>query len=221
MMCSTQEVNFNKFLLLFFSIAMADILTAILESDSDLVGTRDEDGRTPLALAASIGYDIGVNHMLTNYANSPQIAYIKNDDGSFPIHSACIASHISALKRILEHHPDTIEMINSQGQNVLHVAAESGNARAVRYLLRRDDINKLINEQDIEGNTPLHLASINTHPKVVSLLIHDNRVDLKVLNYKGFTSLDSAEKHMAVIPSLQQVLAYPPFGYLCTHFHCI
>lgn len=96
-------------------------------------------------------------------------------------------------------------MLNSKGQNVLHVAAENGNAGAVAYLLRKADIKRLINEQDVEGNTPLHLASINSHPKVVSLFIHDNRVDLKVLNHKGFTTLDAAEEYMAAIPSLQQV----------------
>ncbi|AEE82327.1 Ankyrin repeat family protein [Arabidopsis thaliana] len=143
-----------------------DILTAVLESDSDLVESRDEDGRTPLATAASIGYDIGVQHMLTRFASSTQVAYIKNEDGSFPIHSACSARCTSALKVILKHHPDTIEMLNSQGQNVLHVAAKSGNARAVGYLLRKSDVKRLINEQDIEGNTPLHLASSNSHPKV-------------------------------------------------------
>ncbi|ANM66192.1 Ankyrin repeat family protein [Arabidopsis thaliana] len=185
-----------------------DILTAVLESDSDLVESRDEDGRTPLATAASIGYDIGVQHMLTRFASSTQVAYIKNEDGSFPIHSACSARCTSALKVILKHHPDTIEMLNSQGQNVLHVAAKSGNARAVGYLLRKSDVKRLINEQDIEGNTPLHLASSNSHPKVVSLFIHDRRVDLKILNYKGFTALDAAEDHMATIPSLQEWLIW-------------
>ncbi|KAL0846291.1 hypothetical protein Bca101_019537 [Brassica carinata] len=185
-----------------------DVLRAILESDSDLVDSRDEDGRTPLAFAASIGYDIGVEHMLTRSGSSTQIAYIKNEDGSFPIHSACIASRNSALKVILKHHPDTIEMLNSQGQNVLHVAAENGNAGAVGYLLRKADIRWLINEQDVEGNTPLHLASINSHPKVVSPFIDDSRVDLKVLNHKGFTTLDAAEEYMAAIPSLQQWLIW-------------
>ncbi|CAH8313240.1 unnamed protein product [Eruca vesicaria subsp. sativa] len=185
-----------------------DVLRAVLESDLDLVDSRDEDGRTPLAFAASIGYDIGVEHMLTRFGSSTQIAYIKNKDGSFPIHSACIASRNSALKVILKYHPDTIEMLNSKGQNVLHVAAENGNAGAVGYLLRKADIKRLINEQDVEGNTPLHLASINSHPKVVSLFIHDNRVGLKVLNHKGFTTLDAAEEYMAAIPSLQQWLIW-------------
>ncbi|CAN6969859.1 unnamed protein product [Brassica rapa subsp. trilocularis] len=188
-----------------------DVLRAVLESDSDLVDSRDEDGRTPLAFAASIGYDIGVEHMLTRFGSSTQIAYIESEDGSFPIHSACVASRKTrnaALKVILKHHPDTIEMLNSKGQNVLHVAAENGNAGAVGYLLRKADVKRLINEQDLEGNTPLHLASINSHPKVVSLFIHDSRVDLKVLNHKGSTALDAAEEYMAAIPSLQQWLIW-------------
>lgn len=195
----------------------ADILTAILESDSDLIDSRDEDGLTPLSFAASIGYDIGVNHMLTRFASSTQLAYIKNEDGSFPIHSACSASCTSSLKVILKHHPDTIEMLNSQGQNVLHVAAKSGNAGAAGYLFRKADIKRLINEQDVEGNTPLHLASINSHPKIVSLFIHDSRVDLKILNYKGFTALDAAEDHMAAIPSLQEV--WPAFKCRWIYLH--
>lgn len=34
----------------------ADILTAVLESDSDLVDSMDEGEKTPLAFAASIAY---------------------------------------------------------------------------------------------------------------------------------------------------------------------
>lgn len=51
-----------------------DVLRAILESDSDLVDSRDEDGRTPLAFAASTGYDIGMEHMLARCGSSTQIA---------------------------------------------------------------------------------------------------------------------------------------------------
>ena len=45
-------------------------------------------------------------------------------------------------------------------------------------VLKRDDLEMLINEEDNNGNTPLDLASKERHPKVVSILTWDKRVSL-------------------------------------------
>ena len=37
-------------------------------------------------------------------------------------------------------------------------------------MLKRDELEMLINEKDNYGNTPLHLASKERRPKVVSIL---------------------------------------------------
>ncbi|KAJ0016920.1 hypothetical protein Pint_11790 [Pistacia integerrima] len=54
----------------------------------------------------------------------------------------------------------------------------------------------LINQRDKDGNTPLHLAVINWHPKIVSALTWDERVDMTLVNNARMTAFDAAKNHM-------------------------
>lgn len=97
------------------------------------------------------------------------------------------------------------ELLNRKGQNILHVAAMSGQAKLVAYMIKRIDLELLINEKDNNGNTPLHLASKGNHPMVITILTWDNRVDLKSLNKKGQRALNIAENYSGTFPSFRQV----------------
>ncbi|KAK9999901.1 hypothetical protein SO802_019504 [Lithocarpus litseifolius] len=66
------------------------------------------------------------------------------------------------------------------------------------------EVEMLINEKDKYGNTSLHLASRGGHPKVVSILTWDKRVDLKLLNDEGKTALDIARKYSGKVPSFRE-----------------
>ena len=48
----------------------------------------------------------------------------------------------------------------------------------------------LINEQDKEGNTPLHIAALHGHAKILEMLARDPRVDKGALNMAGMTTVD-------------------------------
>ncbi|KAG7553097.1 Ankyrin repeat [Arabidopsis thaliana x Arabidopsis arenosa] len=172
-----------------------DILEAILSEDASLINFRDE-GRTCFSFGASLGYYEGFCYLLDKALDS---VYVSDDDGSFPIHMAVKYGHVKILKAILKRCPDALELLDRDNQNVLHVAAKNGKLEVLKFILRwcKDkNKEKLINEEDANGNTPLHLATKNWHPKVVSMLTWDNRVDLKTLNHNGFTALDVAEENM-------------------------
>ncbi|CAE6138321.1 unnamed protein product [Arabidopsis arenosa] len=172
-----------------------DILEAILSEDAGLINFRDE-GRTCFSFGASLGYYEGFCYLLDKALDS---VYVSDDDGSFPIHMAVKYGHVKILKAILKRCPDALELLDRDNQNVLHVAAKNGKLEVLKFILRccKDKIKeKLINEEDANGNTPLHLATKNWHPKVVSMLTWDNRVDLKTLNHNGLTALDVAEENM-------------------------
>ncbi|BBG99526.1 Ankyrin repeat family protein, partial [Prunus dulcis] len=121
--------------------------------------------------------------------------------GNFPIHSASSKGHVKIVKEMLRHCPDSRELKNSSGQNILHVAARFGKDNLVKYFLKNGEFRMLINKKDNLGNTPLHLATMYHHHKVVYLFTWDRRTNLKVVNGRGMTALDISESTLETTAS--------------------
>ncbi|XP_013645582.2 protein ACCELERATED CELL DEATH 6-like [Brassica napus] len=167
-----------------------DVLDIILNEDPCLLNERDEDGRTCLSAGASVGFYKGVCKLLDRSTSS---VFECDDDGSFPIHIAVEKGHVDVVKEILKRCPDSIEQLNKEGQNVLHIAAKSGKAVSflMGYIKRLGTKNHLIKEQDVNGNTPLHLATINWRPRTTFAMT--NPKILNIQNKDGLRPLDIAE----------------------------
>ncbi|KAI8008442.1 Protein ACCELERATED CELL DEATH 6 [Camellia lanceoleosa] len=181
------------------------VLKALLKSEPRFVQLGDEEGRTPLHLAASLGHLEEVQYLLGRQSSG---AVARDNNGLFPIHLASIKGHVDVVQALLQYWPDSRELLNCHGQNILHVAAKSGGLNMVSYILQTPELEKLINMRDKHGNTPLHLATMDWHPKIVSILTWDEKVDLKLVNNEGMTALDSAEYHMERMPSFRKRLTW-------------
>lgn len=191
------------FVFIFLFWATLDVLKIMWERDQSSFNLRCEEGRNPLHYAASIGFVEGINYFLDKYCIA---AYQGDKDGLSPIHIAAIKGHFHIIQEMLQHCPDLMELLTCKGQNILHVAAKSGRAEAVSYMLKKmPELEKLINEKDEDGNTPLHLATIFEHPKVVRALTLDKRVNLKVENNGRLTALDIADEYMDTMVSFRKV----------------
>ncbi|XP_059597286.1 protein ACCELERATED CELL DEATH 6 isoform X2 [Vitis vinifera] len=154
-----------------------------------LVHQKDEQGRTPLHYAASIGYLEGVQ-MLLDQSNFDR--YQRDDEGFLPIHIASMRGYVDIVKELLQISSDSIELLSKHGENILHVAAKYGKDNVVDFVLKKKGVENLINEKDKGGNTPLHLATRHAHPKVVNYLTWDKRVDVNLVNNEGQTAFDIA-----------------------------
>ena len=167
-----------------------DILEEIFKKNPILFHIRDKKRKTPLYFAASKGYTEGVRFLLSKFG---QQALESSTNGDFPIHIACKKGHIKVVKELLEQEwPNPIELLNKEGQNILHVAAKSGEYTVVKTILECSKLEELLNAEDKNGNTALHLASMNLHALVLCSLTWAKRVDLKRKNKKGLTAIDIA-----------------------------
>ncbi|XP_043694578.1 protein ACCELERATED CELL DEATH 6-like [Telopea speciosissima] len=182
----------------------------LLVKKKELISKADRDGRIPLHYAASFGHSEEAGLLLQNEDASSSIAHQKDKHGVYPIHMAAIEGHVDIIKAMLKYCPGAIESLNKEDQNLVHLAAKCGRAGLVSYMLHQKKPNKfdnLKNAKDIEGNTPLHLATKNSHPTVVSILIWDWKVDMTIMNKEGQTALDIAEKEQMNEISLPKALS--------------
>ncbi|KAK4420891.1 protein ACCELERATED CELL DEATH 6 [Sesamum alatum] len=182
-----------------------DVLEAMLNMNANLVQLRDAEGRNPLHYAASLGYLEEVRYLLDKCSPS---ATQRDNSGSFPIHLASIYGSVDIISLLLQDCPCPEELLDRKGLNILHLAARNGRYNIVRYILSNPALEKLINMKDRNGNTPLHLATKEWHPRIVSALTWDKRVDVKIVNDDGMTALDVAEYYMKYNSQFRQRLTW-------------
>ncbi|KAL0006218.1 hypothetical protein SO802_013779 [Lithocarpus litseifolius] len=155
----------------------------------------DNCGRTPLHIAAFMGNKKFVKLLLEMALEmdppKSNIAYLKDNEGSSALHIAAREGNVKVMKELINKCPDIYEMLDNMGRNALHVAAESGKSAAITFFLERPECKCLINEQDIEGNTPMHLAADEGHFEIASQLGRGNDVDLNSTNNDGLTTMDN------------------------------
>lgn len=181
------------------------ILEIILEKMPIFILLRDKDGETPLHCAASEGYYEGVQYLLDK---SSECVLERDGNGFLPVHTASGKGHLDILRKLLHYCPDWRELFTNEGENILHVATRNGKSNVIDYILKTPEHEKLLNERDDSGNTPLHLAAIHWNPKVVSSLTWDKRINLELVNRDGMTALDAAEEHMDMMVSFRKRLTW-------------
>ncbi|KAL7142139.1 hypothetical protein ABFS83_08G103400 [Erythranthe nasuta] len=182
-----------------------DVLEAMLKINPSLIKSRDEAGRNPLHHAAMLGHLEDVRYLLKQH---PPNATERDKNGIFPIHLASFKGNVQVISFLLQDCPDPEEMLDRDGCNILHIAARNGRCNVVSYVLKSPHLKGLINMKEKHGNTPLHLATVNWHPKIVSALTWDNRVDVTLVNDKGMTALDAADYCMPDNPQFPQRLTW-------------
>ena len=116
----------------------------------------------------------------------PQAIFEADDDfGWIPLHYAAHVGHVDVMRILIGKCPYTCELLDNKCRTALHLAVESGNRIAVEILLKELAFQDLINEQDEDGNTPLHLAAINGLYPILMTLADDKRVDKWAFNKEG------------------------------------
>ncbi|CAL5335567.1 unnamed protein product [Camellia sinensis] len=87
-------------------------------------------------------------------------AIARDNNGLLPIHLASIKGHVAVVRAFLQYWPDSRELLNCHGQNILHVAAKSRGHNMVSYILQAPELEKLYKH---EGQAWKHTLAFGHH----------------------------------------------------------
>ena len=132
---------------------------------------KDFEGRNALHHAVTCNRKLITQHLLELPCASNLVIDVDNNSLS-PIHhalkesrSTLVALMVSVVKNQLTNIKDSL------GNNYLHLAANSGDAKALSILLAIPECHKLLNETNNYGGTPLHVAASQGHIRSTEILL--------------------------------------------------
>ncbi|KAL3742755.1 hypothetical protein ACJRO7_018123 [Eucalyptus globulus] len=167
----------------------------ILDKRPEMIREQDDIGWTPLHFVACFGKGETIR-LLLQYDNS--VAYVVDKEGQSALHIAAFRGHVNVIDGLLRSCPDTCDMLNTKWQTVLHAAVIGGRANVVKYILGMPILEDSINEQDIDGNTALHLATLPKQYNIIYLLARDKRVDHLATNKDHLTAIQIFQGHKEI-----------------------
>ncbi|KAL6343148.1 hypothetical protein AAG906_020937 [Vitis piasezkii] len=152
-----------------------EMTKTILEWKPDLTKEVDKNGWSPLHYAAERG-DLEIVKLLLEKSEK-SVAYLRSKDGKkTALHIASFHHHTKIVEEILSHSPGCRE----QGDDDFKPSSYF-----VNYWLR---LRGLINEKNAQGNTPIHLLSLNQISDF--WFVWNEKVDKKAYNNEDLTAYD-------------------------------
>uniref|UniRef100_A0ACD5VJ44 Uncharacterized protein n=1 Tax=Avena sativa TaxID=4498 RepID=A0ACD5VJ44_AVESA len=170
----------------------------LLQWNEDLSKQGDKtNGSTPLHFAAACGFVRQVRSLVNA---DKSLAYRCDKDGSFPIHVAVFGRQSSVVCELLRKCPDCAQLRDANGRTFLHIAAMEGHGKIIRFALPLLQGNPrfapIVNMQDKDGNTVLHLAVLVGALQPFLSMLGDKDVVLNIPNSAQRTALDFAQDNL-------------------------
>jgi hypothetical protein len=152
--------------------------------------------------------------------------YQLDNDGLSPIHIAASVGRFLTIALFLEKCPGSAGLRDAKGRTFLHVAVEKKMVWTVYYACMHPLVARIrfrqkcmnlsqqawvMNIQDNDGNTALHLAVKTGGLIMFSALFANRSVDLNITNAKGQTLLDIARCNIPSGLVYRQVIFSLPF----------
>jgi transient receptor potential cation channel subfamily A protein 1 len=163
---------------------------------------KDNEGHNALHFAVLYNRK-AIIAALREMPHSDDLTTETNAQGYSPVHMGLklgLRDIVSMLISSIELQPKNVK--DPCGNNYMHLAASSGNSKALTAFLELTNAPKLLNETNQHGATPLHYASKNGHKLCIELLLNSGAMAHK--SHKGVSPLmlASREGHIECVKVL-------------------
>ncbi|CAL4906296.1 unnamed protein product [Urochloa decumbens] len=188
------------------------MIEELLEWNKSLITQGDKNGSMPLHFASSrhhnhLGFSCPPwvrkfwrtrisNIVAKVFEANPAALYQADNSGLFPIHIAASVGMRSTIEYFLEKFPSSAALRNAKGRTFLHVAIEKRKWKIVFFVCQTSFVEWILNMQDKDGNTALHLAIKRRNLMMCSALLGNKKVHLNLSNVKGYTPLDLSRSNL-------------------------
>ena len=186
----------------------APLCEAVAKNDVQLVRSllrhgldpneRDEDGKSPLHIAAELGHSLLVNLLALSGADTEARA---GDLNYTPLLVATDSSQTAAAMALIELGAD-LNAIGAHGATALEIAVRNNNVRLMLSLIKHGAI---VDSRSASGWTPLHVAAGLKKPVAISVLVKHG-ANTNNIDEDGDTPLITACS-LGHIDCVQQLLA--------------
>lgn len=123
----------------------------------------------------------------------PSLAFQPDIHGSFPVHVAASADSMVSIIVLLTSYPGCAGLLDAQGRTFLHVAVEKKRLHVVQFACHcARSFKPVLNVQDKDGNTALHMAVAEGELDIFRCLIRNREVNINLQNNQGNTPMDIA-----------------------------
>ncbi|XP_036120372.1 transient receptor potential cation channel subfamily A member 1 [Molossus molossus] len=176
--------------LLLATVSASWNIVNLLLSKGAHVDIKDNLGRNFLHLTVQQPH--GLRNLQPEFMQMQHIKELvmdEDNDGCTPLHYACRQGVPVSVNNLLGFNV-SIHSKSKDKQSPLHFAASYGRINTCQRLLQDMSDTRLLNEGDLHGMTPLHLAAKNGHDKVVQLLLRKGALFLS--DHSGWTALHHA-----------------------------
>uniref|UniRef100_K4A2F3 PGG domain-containing protein n=1 Tax=Setaria italica TaxID=4555 RepID=K4A2F3_SETIT len=123
---------------------------------------------------------------------NPAALYQPDKCGLYPIHIAASVGNKKVVAIFIRYCPSSAGLRDSIGRTFLHVAVEKSRRNIVSFASRTRSLAWILNMQDNDGNTALHLAAQAGSLRMFCSLFGNPQVHINIINKKVQTPLDIA-----------------------------
>ncbi|KAL6507637.1 hypothetical protein OROGR_023832 [Orobanche gracilis] len=175
-----------------------DFARDIMKIDPDIARDINRDGYRVLDIAVIMG-NLAIVEMILRF--NRDLCQLKGKDNRTALHYAAVKGRVDIIDELLSTWSDAIQDITVYGETALHLALRHYQFDAFYELVKwseRLGKESIINIQDDDGDTILHLAVSTKQYACLNLLLDENSsikatLELSVLNGKGLTALDISD----------------------------